>query len=216
MVGIPTSACLHFCPAFDRLVDAHSQHLKQAPTRPGRCTGTANPISSSLAYSLHENQSAVIALSKKSRPSPRQKQPGLSATPGRNKTPAPLRLWISYRLSLLAWLASRCRLRFLCDRRRLALPVFPLAHAPRLRKHPRLVRDRAEGRKKELSKSPRAASHVAAAKRRLGQGDRVPRQPEDPGEPDQQGLGRRTSDREGPGVSPRRSGTAGEEGAYSD
>jgi len=48
---------------------------------------------------------AVIALSKIA-PLAQAKQPGLSATPSRDKTPAPPRLWISYRLTLLAWLAN--------------------------------------------------------------------------------------------------------------
>src|SRR5215472_8245709 len=53
---------------------------------------------------------AVIALSKIA-PQPR-------AAPGRNKTPAPPRLWTGYRLSRRAWLASRCfvRLRILLVR----------------------------------------------------------------------------------------------------
>ena len=57
---------------------------------------------------------AVIALSKIA-PLAQAKQPSLSATSGRNKTSAPARLWISYRLSRRAWLASRCfvRLRIL-------------------------------------------------------------------------------------------------------
>jgi hypothetical protein len=41
-------------PAFDRLVDAHSSISPRM--RPGRRKGTANPMSSSLAHSLHENQ----------------------------------------------------------------------------------------------------------------------------------------------------------------
>jgi hypothetical protein len=41
-------------PAFDRLVDAHSSISPR--TRPGRRKGAASPISSSLAYSLYENQ----------------------------------------------------------------------------------------------------------------------------------------------------------------
>jgi hypothetical protein len=74
-------------PAFDRLVDAHSSISPR--TRPGRRKGAASPISSSLAYSCMKISAAVIALSKIA-PLAQAKQPKLSATPVRNKTPAPL------------------------------------------------------------------------------------------------------------------------------
>jgi len=74
---------------------------------------------------------AVIALSKIA-PLAQAKQPRLSATPGRNKTPAPPRLWISYRLSRRAWLASRCfvRLRILLVRLDICPPSVALAVNP--------------------------------------------------------------------------------------
>jgi len=60
---------------------------------------------------------AVLALPKIA-PLAQAEQPGLSATPGRHKTPAPPRLWISYRLSLRRCVMSRWRLPFSCDLRR--------------------------------------------------------------------------------------------------
>jgi len=54
---------------------------------------------------------AVLALPKIA-PLAQAEQPGLSATPGRHKTPAPPRLWISYRLSLRRCVMSRWRLPF--------------------------------------------------------------------------------------------------------
>jgi hypothetical protein len=61
--------------------------------RPGHRKGTANPLSSSLAYSLHEISAAVIALAKIALLA-QAKQPRLSATLVRNKTPAPPELWM--------------------------------------------------------------------------------------------------------------------------
>ena len=54
VVGIPTSAIPALLPAFDRLLDVHSSISPR--TLPGRRKGAANPISTSLAYSLHANQ----------------------------------------------------------------------------------------------------------------------------------------------------------------
>ena len=63
MVGIPTLACLHFCrPSIARWMRT------AAPS--GRRKGAANPISSSLAHSLHENQCGSDCAVKKRAPCP--------------------------------------------------------------------------------------------------------------------------------------------------
>jgi hypothetical protein len=54
VVGIPISACLHICRPSIAWWRQHSSISPRA--RPGRRKGSANPISPSLAYSLHENQ----------------------------------------------------------------------------------------------------------------------------------------------------------------
>jgi len=102
VVGIPTSACLHFCRPRSP-VGCAQPHLKRVRTRPGRRTGTANSISSSLAYSLHENQCGSACAAKNRAP-----RPGRAARTFGDATASDLRRCVM----------SRWRLPFSCDLRR--------------------------------------------------------------------------------------------------
>ena len=74
--------------------------------RPGHRKGTANPISSSLAYSLHENQCGSDCAVKNRAPRP-GKAAKTFGDAGPKQDASAAGVVDYYRLSLLAWLASR-------------------------------------------------------------------------------------------------------------